>query len=723
MYLQTSRVFVLCFALLATSRAGVVHAQPTPPIPPAKAELFRDTKRGDAMLAAYFRNETRQLADNCLAGIKTHEDWTAQRVEAKRQLQEMLGLEPWPERTPLQPVITGRIEHDLFTVEKLQFQSRPGMYVTGNLYLPKQVTEKLPAILYVCGHSKQVVEGVSYGNKSGYQHHGAWFARNGYVCLTIDTIQLGELQGFHHGTHNLNEWWWNARGYTPAGVEAWNGMRAIDYLQSRPEVDPERIGVTGRSGGGAYSWWIAALDERVKAAVPVAGITDLENHVVDGCVEGHCDCMYFVNTYRWDFAEVAALIAPRPLLISNTDKDGIFPLEGVVRVHEKARRIYQLYGAGKQLGLQITEGPHLDTQELHIHAFRWFNRFLKNDPTSQVEMTAVKFFEPKQLRVFEELPKDEITTKIQESFTTVAPAPTTPESPSDWATKRDTLLSQLRSKVFGGWPEETTATPESLNLQGILNVARDGVQLTSWDFTSEHDVTLRLYLAHRAGLSVNDLDLVVLNSLDDEGWAKWLGTMQVAFSTDFTADLAQTVTKATPEDWESEKKMYASQKWGMAWIAPRGVGPTAFDQTSKKQIHNRRRYQLLGQTLEGMQVWDIRRAVQALRLGMNGSKKPLWLQGERRQTGLVLYASLFEPDIARLDLWYLPKSHQPAGPDFLNVLRVLDIPEAVALAAERSKVRLYEHEPQGWEFPQAVAGKLGWDAKQIQVRVIKPEGK
>ena len=91
------------------------------------------------------------------------------------------------------------------------------------------------------------------------------------------------------------------RGYTPAGVEAWNCIRALDYLETRPEVDPKRLGVTGRSGGGAYSWWIAAIDERIKAAVPVAGITDLQNHVVDGCVEGHCDCMYMVNTYRWDY--------------------------------------------------------------------------------------------------------------------------------------------------------------------------------------------------------------------------------------------------------------------------------------------------------------------------------------------------------------------------------------------------------------------------------------
>ena len=147
-------------------------------------------------------------------------------------------------------------------------------------------------------------------------------------------------------------WWWNNRGYTPAGVEAWNCIRALDYLQSRKEVDPERIGVTGRSGGGAYSWWIAAIDERIKAAVPVAGITDLENHVVDGCVEGHCDCMFMVNTYRWDYPLVAALVAPRPLLIGNTDARRDLPA-GRRRCGRtsKVRKIYELYGAGDKLAL------------------------------------------------------------------------------------------------------------------------------------------------------------------------------------------------------------------------------------------------------------------------------------------------------------------------------------------------------------------------------------
>jgi hypothetical protein len=244
-------------------------------------------------------------------------------------------------------------------------------------------------------------------------------------------------------------WWWNCRGYTPAGVEAWNCVRALDYLETRKEVDANRIGVTGRSGGGAYSWWIAAIDERIKVAVPVAGITDLQNHVVDGCVEGHCDCMFIVNTYRWDYPLVAALVAPRPLLISNSDKDTIFPLDGVLRVHEKVRRIYKLYGAEKNLGLQITEGPHKDTQELRTHAFVWFNRFLKNeDPI--IRVPAEPLLQPQQLRVFEKLPADEINTKIQETFVPMASQCGVPQSKEEWAALRDGWMKALQEKVFRG---------------------------------------------------------------------------------------------------------------------------------------------------------------------------------------------------------------------------------------------------------------------------------
>ncbi len=209
-----------------------------------------DTKRDDEMLAAYFRHETQQLADACSAKLTSADDWTNHRQMYQRQLREMLGLDPLSERTPLEAVVTGKLEHDDFLVEKLYFQSRPHLYVTGNLYLPKNITGPSPAILYVCGHSTVKKNGIAFGSKVAYQKHGAWLARNGYACLVIDTLQLGEIEGIHHGTYREGMWWWNARGYTPAGVETWNAMRAIDYLVSRPEVDANRIGITGALAAG-----------------------------------------------------------------------------------------------------------------------------------------------------------------------------------------------------------------------------------------------------------------------------------------------------------------------------------------------------------------------------------------------------------------------------------------------------------------------------------------
>lgn len=374
--------------------------------------------------------------------------WLANKDRYRRELKEMLGLDPEPPRGDLKPVITGTIEGDGFVVEKLHFQSIPGLYVTANFYRPKTISGKLPTILYVSGHGPTYApDGTSCGNKASYQHHGIWFARHGYTCLILDTVQWGEILGEHWGTYKLNRWWWVSRGYTPAGVETWAGIRALDYLATRPEVDMEKIGVTGRSGGGAYSWFITAVDDRIAVSAPTAGITTLRDHVINGVIEGHCDCMYFVNLYGWDFDKLAALSAPRPLLISNTDKDDIFPLGGVIRIHESTRRIYELLDAGKNLGLQIAEGPHKDTQPLNIGAFHWFERFLKGkDLMDTIAEPAVKMFKPEQLRVFTEIPKDEINTSIDETFVPMANPPV-PQTREEWAKMRDGWMKVLRERI------------------------------------------------------------------------------------------------------------------------------------------------------------------------------------------------------------------------------------------------------------------------------------
>jgi hypothetical protein len=687
-----------------------LHAADAPP----------ETARGDRMRDAYFRQQVKRIADADLAGISTRADWEKKRPEYRRQFLDMLGLSPLPPRTDLHATVTGKVETDLFTVEKLHFQSIPGLYVTANLYVPKRAPLPAPAVLYVCGHANTVVDKVSYGSKVNYQHHPAWFAEHGYVCLILDTLELGEIPGEHHGTYRSGMWWWQALGYTPAGIECWNAMRALDYLETRKEVDAKRIGVTGRSGGGATSWWVAAADDRPQCIIPVAGIADLYAHVIEGVaprfrqgvISAHCDCMYFVNTHRWDFGRVMALCAPRPLLLGNSDQDDIFPVAGYRRLADKVRRIYELYGAADHFALLETKGPHKDTPELRLGAYRWMNRWLKND-TGEVREREVPKLTPQQLKVFDRLPLDSINATVHESFIKAAKSeqPWTPAVAREWWRGRaPQLREELRTRVFHGWPDK----PPPLNARPAADIKHDGLRLRAYDFVSEEQLELRLWLLTAEG--VEKPTLVVLNALDEPGWREWVADLGPAFR----EALQVPVEKKDADRFTQNRKTLQFHKWAFAAVAPRGIGPTRWSEVSPFDgkpagAHIRRRFALLGQTLDGQRVWDVRRALACLRTVPDLKGVPLWLQGKNDMAGVALYAALFEPDVARLDLWHPPASHRQ-GPVFLNVLRVLDMPQAVALALPR-KIRLYvkdDAEAKAWDWPMQLEKALGREDLQIR---------
>jgi hypothetical protein len=708
-----TRSYLLCLVLITS--LAVVRADE----PPAESP----TARGDRMLAAYFRREAQRLGDACLADVKTREDWERQRPERRRQFLEMMGMWPLPPRTDLKPVVTGKVDAEYFTIEKLHFQSLPGLYVTANLYLPKKATLPAPAILYVCGHGASIVDKVSYGNKVSYQHHPAWLAEHGYVCLIVDSLELGEIQGIHHGTYNLNQWWWQTVGYTPAGIECWNAIRALDYLETRKEVDAKRFGVTGRSGGGATSWWVAAADERVQCIVPVAGITDVLAHVAGespvppgtlprfrkGVVTGHCDCMYFVNTYRWDNALAAALCTPRPLLLGNSDADSIFPVPGYRRLADKVRKVYDLYGAADKFQLLETAGQHKDTPELRLGEYGWMNRWLKND-TGEVNEPERPRFEPPQLKVFDRPPDDAINSLVQETFCkpAVVEQPQAPEVAREWwKGKSKELFDGLRDKVFQGWPAQ--ASP--LQVQLSDDVKHDGLRLRAFDFVSEENVELRLWLL--TAEKVEKPSLVVLTAVDEPGWQSWTQELGPAFK-----EALQLAKEPTLDEAKlvQNRKALEFNKWAFATVAPRGIGPTRYAEVgTPDDNHIRRRFALLGQTLDGQRVWDVRRGLAVLR-GVDDLKETkLWLQGSGDMAGVVLYAALFEPDVARLDLWHPPATHRQ-GPIFLNVRRVLDMPQAVALAFPR-KVMIYtkdEAEAAAWEWPLQLQKALGQEYVKLR---------
>jgi cephalosporin-C deacetylase-like acetyl esterase len=600
-----------------------------------------------AMIRAFLHQEATRLDAQFLDGITNSQQWEARRPELRQQYFEMLGLWPLPERTPLSAQITGMIEREEgFRVEKLHFQSRPHLYVTGNLYLPKDAKPgaKLPAVLYVCGHSGRGRD----GNKTAFQHHGMWFATHGYVCLIIDSLQLGEIEAIHHGTYRYNRWWWQARGYAPSAVECWNGMRALDYLQSRPEVDPDRLAVTGISGGGAASFWIAAADERVKVAVPVSGMDDLEDYVGEKVVNGHCDCMFLINTFQWPWTDIAALVAPRPLLFENSGHDPIFPMNGNDRIRARLEKLYGLYTNRTEslFDIGITPGGHNDNPELRLMAYRWINWHLKgsNAPVTEPELPT---FEGKQLRSFpDKLPPDELNTKIDELFVPLATnaLPKTAEEFQAW--RRD-KLAELRRIVF-------RPLPEKFEPNAALDFSREpqaGSLTTAPGITTDW----RYFPA-------------VSNGPDDKHWLAVLG----------------------PDDSLDAKPEWLARLAGGAavlLVAPRGTGPTRWQDPAPFTIQ--RSLALLGRTVDGDRVEDVLAVAANVFLGKTSAR---WTVTGRGQAGVIAaYAALFEPRVAEIVTVDPPSSHRD-GPIFLNVLRVLDVPDALGLLAPRPLTIHTSHE-------------------------------
>ncbi|MBX7166064.1 MAG: acetylxylan esterase [Pirellulales bacterium] len=695
--------FRLCHPEIRTVLfALLLVAMTTPVSRAADAEPAPADARGQATAAIreYLRLRVQELHKAEPAATFDPATWQRRRGELRGQLFEMLGLAPLPEKGDLRATVVGQVERDGIVVQRLHFQSLPGLYVTANFYRPATVDQPLPTILYLNGHARNAANGVSYGNKVSYQQHGTWFARHGYCCLSIDTLQLGEIEGVHHGTYRLGMMWWIARGYTPAGVEAWNAIRALDYLETRPEADRTRIGVTGRSGGGAYTWWLAALDDRPACLVPVAGITDLENHVVDDCAYGHCDCMYHLNQYGWDFGTIAALAAPRPCLLANTDKDTIFPLSGVLRVHERLRRVYAGYHAAERLGLFISEGPHADTQELQLAAFRWMNRWLKNT-NEPIEAPGEKPFTPQELRVFDQLPVDERNTTIQESFVRIADlAPAT--TMDDWERQQATLIAALARQCFasrmqteGSVSTDSTAPVAVAAPRVVADVQRHGLRLQSIEFTSEANLKFVVHVVTAA--DERPVDRIVFEVAADPAWERFVSRFGGSFpelspgSAPATSTAAGNGTALAPGE-------------ALACIAPRGWGPNAWSDDERFNTHLPRQHVLLGTTIDEGRMWDVRRAIQTL--SETGLRAPeLELRGEGIAAGVALYAGLFEPSVTRFDLTSLPSTHRE-GPSLIGVERVLDMPQAVSLAFPR-QVTLHKADARAWQWPLAIAGLYG----------------
>jgi len=603
---------------------------------------------GDAMIQAYLRQEAEKLEAGFSAAISSPREWTQALPRLRQEYLDMLGLWPLPEKGPLRATVTRTLDRGDYVVEMVHYQSRPGLYVTGNLYRPAKspAGQRLPGIVYVCGHSGMGRN----GNKTAYQSHGIWFGRHGYVCLVLDSVELGELTCTHHGTYREGRWWWLSRGYTPAGVECWNGMRGIDYLQSRPDVDPDRIGVTGISGGGAATFWITAADERVKAAVPVSGLSDLLAYVPSRVINGHCDCMFLYNTYQWPWALIPGLVAPRPLLFVNSDADDIFPMYGNERVINRLERIYSLFGAGDYVDAVVSIGGHAYRQDIRQAAFRFMNTHLKNDPRpvldSEVDLVTgppnrVYPIPPEQLRVFptdSDLPADASNARIDREFVPMAKADL--PAPGQFEAWKSERLARLRRLSFHHFPERIPpARALDTNAAGIVRLE------------TESPIRVQLRAVRLPSGRAERVWLLATASGAQDAPPAWLETL-------------------------------AGERDAVYVCEPRGIGASRWTTKSPPNYVARSHY-LLGRTVDSGRVWDLAAAARYLR-ARHQEPAPVFLAGEGPAAVWSLFAALLEPEVAGVALSRFPATFMDnSAPPLLSVLRVCDVPQALGMLAPR----------------------------------------
>lgn len=320
---------------------------------------------------------------------RSNSEWEKRREEIQRRILFGAGLLPMPERTPLNARVTGRYEGADFVVENVVLTTRPGFYLCGNLYRPKNGKGPFPAIVNPHGHwkdgrlhqeedvpaPKSLAEKPAAG-RANLTGIGVNLARRGFICFSYDMVGYADTLQMEHRTFtkdDLRAWSWSVN---LLGLQLWNSVRVVDYLESLPEVDAKRIGATGASGGGSQTFLLGAIDDRIAATVPV--------NMVSAHMQGGCLCEngpgLRVGT---DNAEIAAVLAPRPqLLISCT---GDWTKNTLNEEYPQVRRVYERLGHPERIEAVQFHYQHNYNRDSREAMYDFFSRWLKGTPSKAPE--------------------------------------------------------------------------------------------------------------------------------------------------------------------------------------------------------------------------------------------------------------------------------------------------------------------------------------------------
>jgi dienelactone hydrolase len=330
------------------------------------------------------------------ADFKTHfkmpeyssrKQWEERRSRLRQQLLSAAGLLPMPEKAPLRPKIVKRLDYPDYSIETILIETLPGYYLGGNLYRPAGKAGAGPAVLVPHGHWKRgrLEDLPSYSVPA----LGINLARQGYVVFAYDMVGFNDTQ---QTPHSFGGWAEDLWSFHPMGLQLWNSIRALDFLQSLPEVDSHRIAATGASGGASQTFFLAAVDDRIRFVAPV--------NMVSAHMQGGDPCEEAPNLRLETFnVEIAAMIAPRPMLLVSSTHD--WTRNTPTEEYPAIKRIYKLYDAANKIENAHIDAEHNYNRESREAVYRFLtNNMQGNHPASKFVETEFSLPPEEQLLAF-----------------------------------------------------------------------------------------------------------------------------------------------------------------------------------------------------------------------------------------------------------------------------------------------------------------------------------
>jgi dienelactone hydrolase/pimeloyl-ACP methyl ester carboxylesterase len=588
----------------------------------------------------------------------TRKEWQERRVKLRQSMFEAMGesAESTSDRG-LEPRILGTLKLDGYTIEKLIFQSRPYVWVTASAYVPMGVKGKVPAVLVVHGHwagarRDPVVQARCLG-----------LVKLGFFVLAVDAFGSGErytapAKGTYHGALYGATLW--PTGHTLLGMQVYDNRRAVDYLQSRPEVDGSKIGITGASGGGNQSMYAGAVDERIGCVVPVCSVGTYQAYLRAAC----CVCELLPGALRFtEEGDVLGLVAPRALMVINATQDAFqFSVGEAKKSLARAESIFKLYGASEKVCHATFESPHAYNQAMREAMYGWMTRWLKGEgkgdpipePAHKVETweDLACFPDPKTDRPKGFLLIPEFAARAGRAL--VKKHDVKPKHVEEWEARAMLMKATLRKEILGDLPRSLGKDPK-------------------WDRSEENKVRVSTGTVEiEAGLSIR---------YRAESKAVGEGPLPVALLLHLDG-----IEEARRQPLQAA---LLEKNWAVLMPELRGTGQSkpAGDTVGSAPDHNSTEHGLwIGRPLLGQWLVDLRALV-------GESKEGITIVGIGKATLLAICAGAVLGDrirsIVALDMptSYLTDQPYAAGTRMgvlaPGILRVGDVPHLAALACPR----------------------------------------